>query len=230
MLDAQTPDAASRTAHHAGHAETTATLLKAGTVAGALYTVVGAAQAALRDGFDVRRHDWSLLTNGDLGWIQIANFVVTGALVIAAAVGLRRALGQSRLGASGSKWVGRLLTVHGAGLIVAGVFRADPVDGFPPGTPDGPGPISWHGLVHFAAGGIGFACFIAACLVMARRFTGQGQRGWAIFSRVTGVVFLAAFVGIASGSVGPTTLAFVGAVLLSWVWLATVCRKTTREL
>ena len=34
----------------------------------------------------------SVLGNGDLGWVQIANFLVTGLLVIGAAVGMRRAL------------------------------------------------------------------------------------------------------------------------------------------
>jgi Protein of unknown function (DUF998) len=40
-------------------------------------------QMLVRDGFDIRRHALSLLTNGDLGWIQILNFVLTGLLVIA---------------------------------------------------------------------------------------------------------------------------------------------------
>ena len=31
----------------------------------------------------------SLLSNGDLGWIQVASFVVTGLLAIAAAVGVK---------------------------------------------------------------------------------------------------------------------------------------------
>jgi hypothetical protein len=42
------------------------------------------------------------------------------------------------------------------------------------------------------------------------------------FSRITGVVFLAGFAGIASGSQGPTTLAFVAAVLTVWTWVTTV--------
>jgi len=41
-------------------------------------------------------------------------------------------------------------------------------------------------------------------------------------------VFLAGFLGIASGSHGPTTLAFVAAVMLVWAWLATVCAHLYR--
>jgi hypothetical protein len=190
-------------------------LLLAGAVAGPLYMVTGLIQALTRDGFDLSRHAWSMLTLGTHGWVQTANFVVTGLLVVAAAVGLGRA--------TGSRWTARLLAVHGLGMVAAGVFVPDPALGFPPDAPAGAGVLSWHGLAHFVAGGIGFACFVAACFVLARHLTRTGSRSWAVFSRVTGVLFLAAFAGIASGSTGPTTLAFVAAVLLSFVWLGSVC-------
>ena len=41
-------------------------------------------------------HPLSLLSLGDLGWIQIANFVVTGLLVTACAIGMRRVLHPAR--------------------------------------------------------------------------------------------------------------------------------------
>ena len=107
-------------------------------------------------------------------------------MVIAFAVGLRRALEPGR-----SRWAPRLIGVYGASLIAAGVFRADPALGFPVGTPDGPGSVSWHGLLHFAAGGVGFTCLAIACFVMARRFAAEGSAAGLVFSRVTGVVFLA---------------------------------------
>jgi hypothetical membrane protein len=182
--------------------------------------VIGAGQLLFREGLDIRRHALSLASNGDLGWIQVLNFVVTGVLVVAAGIGLR-----SALGADGGTWVGRLLAVYGVSLVGAGVFRADPALGFPPGTPEGAGPISWHGLLHLSVAGVGFLCFIAACILMGRYFSRTGQRRWAIYSRLTGVVFLAAVLGIASGSAGPTTLAFYGGVLVSWIWLTVVCQK-----
>src|SRR5258706_11269109 len=64
--------------------------LACGVVAGPVYVVVSLAQALTRDGFDLSRHSWSLLSNGDLGWLQISNFIVVGVLTIAFAVGLRR--------------------------------------------------------------------------------------------------------------------------------------------
>jgi len=55
------------------------------------------------------------------------------------------------------------------------------------------------------------------------RFAAEGRRGWAAFSRVTGVVFLAAFVGIASGSGSTATVVpFVAAVVLVSAWMAAV--------
>ena len=64
-------------------------LLLAGVLAGPFYLTVALAQALTRPGFDLRRHDVSLLANGSLGWIQIGNFLVSGLLAIVAAVGLR---------------------------------------------------------------------------------------------------------------------------------------------
>ena len=138
----------------------TRSLLGYGVIAGPIYVVVAAAQVFTRDGYDPTRHAASQLANGDWGWIQIANFLVTGAMTIAAAVGVRRALGPGRL----SAWAAGLLGVYGAGLMIAGVFRADPSDGFPPGTPPGMGEVSWHGMAHFAVAGLGFACLVGRML------------------------------------------------------------------
>ena len=109
------------------------TLLAAGVIAGPLYILVGVVQILIRPGFDIRRHELSLMSNGDLGWIQIANFVVTGLLVIACAIGMRLVLRGSR----GGTWGPLLVAVYGAGLIAAGAFVADPMNGFPPGAPAG---------------------------------------------------------------------------------------------
>ncbi|GAB2957150.1 hypothetical protein GCM10027280_52340 [Micromonospora polyrhachis] len=203
----------------------TKSLLGYGVVAGPFYAVVALAQALTRDGFDPSRHAWSLLSNGDLGWIQIANFVLTGLMTIAGAYGLRRALTPGH----GRTWAPLLIGIYGVSLIGAGIFRADPAQGFPVGAPDSTS-ISWHGMMHLMAGGIGFLCLIAACFVLATRFSREGRGGLAWFSRITGVAFFAGFAGIASGSQGPTTLAFVTAVLLVWAWFTTVCRHFYRTV
>src|SRR5215213_7744376 len=73
-------------------AAVTRSLLGYGVLAGVVYLAVGLAQALTRDGFDLTHHDLSLLANGPYGWIQIANLVLTGLMVIAAAAGVRRAM------------------------------------------------------------------------------------------------------------------------------------------
>ena len=77
------PQAATHPA--APYATLAARLLTAGIAAGPLFLGVWAMQAFTRTGFDPSRHPLSLLSLGNLGWIQIANFAVTGALYLACA-------------------------------------------------------------------------------------------------------------------------------------------------
>src|SRR4030095_12817741 len=86
------------------------------------------------------------------------------------------------------------------------------------GTPDGPGTVTLTGTVHLVAAGIGFLCLVAACFVVASRYAAEGRRGWAAYSRITGVVFLAGFAGVTTGRPA-LTLAFVGAVIAGWTWM-----------
>ena len=203
---------------HAAPDALTRALLRCGVVAGPFYVVVALLQMAIRDGFDIRRHALSLLSNGDLGWIQIANFLISGLLVIACAIGLRRALRPGM----GSTWGPWLVGTYGAGMLAAAVFVADPALGFPPGTPDGPPTsITTHGILHFVAGGVAFFALIAGCFVLARRFASLGQRGWMTFSAATGAIFLVSFIGIASGAgTVAINIAFSLAILLVWTWIA----------
>ncbi|MFZ0214896.1 MAG: DUF998 domain-containing protein [Candidatus Dormiibacterota bacterium] len=196
----------------------TRALLIAGAAAGPFYVVVAVAQGLTRPGFDLTRHDVSLLSNGSLGWIQIANFLVTGLLVIAGAIGLRRALMSGRA----RTWGPVLVGIYGAGLLGAAVFAADPAAGFPPGTPAGQSTVSWHGMLHLLSAAVGFLSLIAGCFVLARRWAGTRERGWALFSVVTGIVFFAAFAGIAAGSGQRwSVLGFWFGLLVAWVWIST---------
>jgi hypothetical protein len=114
--------------------------------------------------------------------IQIANFVLAGALVIAATVGIRRALPAERT------WGPLLLAAHGAGLAAAGVFVADPGAGFPAGAPTGPPTsVSWHAALHGLALLVAMLSIVAACVVFARRFARDGSAGWALYSGATAV-------------------------------------------
>ncbi len=191
-------------------------LLAGGVIAGPLYMVVGVIEILIRPGFDVTRHELSLMSIGDLGWIQITSFLVTGLLVLGCAVGMRRVMRSGR----GRTWGPLLVGLYGLGLIAAGIFVPDPINGFPPGLPEST-TISWHALLHFVSAAIGFLGLIAACFVFARRFAALRQREWAAYSLVTGILFLGAFVGIASGAKqSALVLAFYVAVIAGWAWLS----------
>lgn len=198
----------------------TKSLLGYGVVAGPFYVAASLAEALTRSGFSLAHDDWSLLANGALGQIHVLVLVLTG-LMVAAAAGVARQRRAERVNAA-SGW---FLGVYAAGLVGAGFFIADPADGFPVGTPPGPTVTpSWHGMLHIVFGGIGFLGLLTACLVLAWQFRGLRQLGWAFFSLITGMLFFAAFAGIATGATASSAgvLAFTGAVILAWTWLALV--------
>ncbi|MEO3781982.1 DUF998 domain-containing protein [Actinocorallia sp. B10E7] len=193
----------------------TRSLLGYGMLAGPFYVAVSVGQGILRDGFDFGRHAWSMLANGPYGWIQSANLVLTGLMVMAFAVGLRRN-GAGKAAAS-------LVGVFGAGTVGAGIFRADPGRGFPEGAPEGAAEASLHGMLHFVTSGVGFVCLVVAMLLLARRFAPGA-------SRAVAVVFLAGFGCMAaSGGAAWSILLFTGAVILAWGWVAALAAVEYRR-
>lgn len=163
------------------------TLLTSGMIAGPLFIIVSLILAFTREGFDVVRHPASLLALGDLGWVQIANFIVSGVLFIALAIGLRRVLTSG----VGSRWLPILFGLVGVAMIIGGVFVPDPALGFPPGAPAGvPKEMSWHSIVHGFAPILGFLALIAAFSILARRFGSEGRHIWMWVSIAVGVATL----------------------------------------
>lgn len=102
-----------RTETPAPYERTTRALLLSGAITGPLYIIVALIQAFTRPGFDLTRHSVSLLSLGDSGWIQITNFLLSGLLVIAGAVGLRRSIDAG----PGSVWDPHLIALYGLSLI-----------------------------------------------------------------------------------------------------------------
>jgi hypothetical protein len=197
----------------------TRTLLACGVAAAPLFIVVALAQMVARDGFDPARHPLSLLSNGDLGWVQITNFIVAGLLFFAGAVGMRAIL---RPGPGGT-WGPRLIGALGVALVWGGVFVADPAQGFPPGTPPGvPDQLSWHSILHTVAPVVGYWAPVAACFVFARRFRWAGQRSWATYCTVTGLV--APVLALAAFPAADFRLLFAGGVLV-WGWASLLAAR-----
>lgn len=197
----------------------TRSLLSYGVIAGPFYITVSLAQALTRDGFDLTRHSWSLLSN------RLARMDPGRELPCHRSHGHRwRGRGASRAWHRPGRDLGAAAAAaFGVGMIGDAFLKADPAMGFPVGTPDGVGEVSWHGVAHLAVGGVGFLCLIAACFALARRFAAEGRRGWSAYSIVAGIVFFGGFVGIASGAGSTATIVtFVGAVLFVLTWLSAV--------
>lgn len=202
-------------------------LLACGALAGPLFVVTFLVAGATRAHYDPLRHPVSSLELGDHGWVQHANFLIAGLLTLLLAAGLRRAPRTS---------AALLVAVWALGLIGAGIFTTDPVSGYPPGTPARPVHATVHGSLHDAISLVGFVALVAACLVVARRSARLGQRGWAVYSLLTAIVFAAALV-LASIAFSQTG-ALVGAggliqrimATTGWAWLTLLALRTRRAL
>ncbi|SEF23912.1 Protein of unknown function [Amycolatopsis pretoriensis] len=189
-------------------AATTSARLTCLAVAAPLWTTVSLVQAATREGFDLTRHPLSSLSTGSLGWLQIANFVLAGVLIL---------IGAGRFGSG--KVVPRLLGVYGVGMIAAGLFPPDAGNGFPAGTPAGPpATVSWHAIGHMAAGSVSFFALIAACYVLARHFARAGRRGDATLSVIAGTALLLGDGwAMSGGPAGSLTLAVGAIAAMLWI-------------
>lgn len=166
-------------------------LLGCGVIAGPLFTVAWLAEGATRAHYNPLRHPVSTLQLGDLGWMQVLNFIVTGLLTLAFAVGLRRALRP--LGAS--IWGPLLIGAYAIGLIGAGIFVTDPAGGYPPGSPAFSDTYSGlHAALHDRFSIPVFVALPVACAVMAVRFARWGRRGWAGYSALTATGLVVGYV------------------------------------
>ena len=195
-------------------------LLICGLVAGPLFTVAYLIEGASRAHYKSLRHPVSSLALGDHGWTQTANFVIAGLLSLAFAVGLWRA--------ETSPWGSLLVGVWAIGLLCAGIFRTDPVSGFPPGTPELLQHSTRQGSLHDLFSLAGFVALAAACFV----FASWGTRGWAIYSIASGVLFAVTMVLASMAFAQKESLVDLGGLLqrisitIGWTWLAVLAVRT----
>src|SRR5260221_10122313 len=164
-------------------------LLMCGVIAGPLFVTTLLIEGATKAGYSPLRHPGSSIAWGEFGWVQGLNFIGAGLLSLALALGLRRMLQPF----NGSAWGPVLIACWAIGLIGAGIFLTDPVNGFPPGTPNAMLHPSWHGALHDLLSVPGFLCLDIACFVFSRWFAKRGRPGWALYSALTGIVFGIAF-------------------------------------
>lgn len=170
-------------------------LLRCGELAGPLFVLTFVIEGARRDGYLPRRHPVSALSLGESGWTQKVSFLVTGTLTSAFAFGVRRTLQPGH----SSAWVTRLVGAVGCGLLGAGVFTTDPINGYPPGSADIPVIRTRAGHLHDLSAVLVFAAVPAACFAYAFHCVAESDRTWAGYSATTGVAFTTAWALAAGG-------------------------------
>jgi hypothetical protein len=207
-------------------------LLWCGVAAGPLFLVTALAEGATRADYHPLRHPVSSLALGPQGWMQVANFLVTGALYLSYAVGLWRAprtVVGTRIGAI-------LIGVAAVGLLGAAAFVTDPVSGYPPGTPSAPGDYTTSGALHDLLSTPMFFGLPAAGFVFGNWFRRSGNRRWAIYS-IGSAVMMLVFFGLASAAFNqvPVLVSFGGllqraAVTTGFAWLTGLAIHTLRAM
>lgn len=163
--------------------------------------------------------------------MQVANFIISGALLITFAVGLGRALPTSNRVA----WGPLLIGVVGIGLICSGIFVTDPLSGYPSGTPLIPTDRTTHGILHDLFGIPVFLGLPLACFVFSRRFARMGERGWSIYSILTGVAMFLIFILARLGFRQTPGFADVGGLfqritlIIGFAWIVLLALRFLRQ-
>jgi hypothetical protein len=106
----------------------------------------------------------SELSLGPYGWVQILNFLLTGALVLVFGRGLAAHFSTGAASRAGPV----LVQGMGVSLVVSGVFATDPSAMFDQ--------ASAHGVVHGLVGAVFFTLAPVGCFVFYRRF--RSDRAW----------------------------------------------------
>ena len=207
-------------------------LLYAGVVGPLLFIVVFLIEGATRPGYSQWRHYVSQLATGPGGWMQVANFLVCGTLVLAFAIALRAAIAGTR----GSVGGPILLGLFACALLVAGAFSTDPALGYAPGAAQ---VHTAHGMIHGFAGLAAFSTLPAAAFVMGWHFAAKPREPrWATYSRIVGVVLIAGFIastvvsamdGAGTWPNAPTGFFQRIAIIAGWTWIAMVAWHLARR-
>ena len=181
--------------------------IPAGVLGPVLFVGAFLIEGAIRPGYDPIRLQVSYLSLGDGGGVQVASFLVSGALIGTFAIALRGRL--SAAGGRGALGGPVAVACVGLGLVVAGIFPTVAAFGYPPGTPDSfPNEIPATAYLHVLGAVLFFGGMIAAPLLLARHSQARGARSWSSFSVLTAVVVLVAF---AASSADPSGRPFVPA-------------------
>ncbi|MFC4536164.1 DUF998 domain-containing protein [Sphaerisporangium dianthi] len=199
----------------------------------AVFLLEGSVPGIRPAGYSALRHPVSSLAIGELGWIQVANFLMVGLSLLVFAFALRPAM---RLYAGGI-WVPLLVALVGVGLVGSALFVTDPWSGYPPGSPPVPEGAAGtvHGMVHGLFGTLVFLGLPVAALVACYRFARSGHRWFAVYSAVSAVVFLVGFALASQAFAQAPGLVAMGGLLqrltlvVGMAWLTALALRVLRD-
>jgi hypothetical protein len=158
----------------------------AGMLAPLLFVLVFTLEGSLRPGYSPLSTYVSALSLGPRGWIQIANFLLFGALLF----GFTRGLAAEFPTGKASRWGLILMTVIAGLYFISGPFVMDPMN-----TPVDQ--ATWHGIIHGLAGGIAFILMPISCFIYLRRFRADPNwnflSGWTLALGTLVAVVVVAF-------------------------------------
>jgi hypothetical protein len=195
--------------------ETGRGLLWAGVVGPPLFVAVFLVDGVIHPAYNTVTDFVSELSRGELGWLQITNFLVLAAALLTFAVGI---YWGTRRG-PGSVAGAALFAIMGASLVVAGLAVTDAHTSTVQTT---------SGSLHNAASLPVFAGLIAACFVFSRRFQG-GMRAYSIASGVFVLVFFFAtfLVGTPLGIIGVLQRILI---ICGWAWITILALALRSEV
>ena len=156
----------------------------AGMIGAALFVGAFTLAGWLRPGYDPLREYVSALSIGPRGWLQIANFIVVGALLLVFARGVAIEFPYGPASKAGPL----LLAIFAGSLLLSGPFVMDPAT-------TGQGGVSLHGTLHGIFGALVFSLMPINCFVFLRRFGEDRQwRPFQPWTLAAGTIIAAAVI------------------------------------
>jgi hypothetical protein len=190
----------------------------AGIIGPALFVLVFTIEGFLRPGYSTLKDFISALSLGSRGWIQIANFIIFGILLLLFTLGVATEFKSGKA----SRWGVILLFVLGICFLLSGPFIEDVT-----GTPFSGSSV--HGIIHGIFGGIVFVVMPITCFVFLRRFREDPNWRWfKVWTLVLGIIIsFGVFMMIVSIKIPTTAVYFANwngliqrIALVPWmIWL-----------
>jgi Protein of unknown function (DUF998) len=162
-----------------------------------LFTATYLLEGITRPGYDAWQQPISALSLGPGGWVQQVNFVVFGVLTLLSAFGWYRLLRPGEA----SIMFPLFQSLAGLGLIGAGFFSLDPFPGYPPGVVLTASTV--HGTIHTICAWVIIISLAGGCFALAAHLGSKVRwHGWALYSRLTGILILVFWGGFVQGAYG----------------------------